>query len=611
VVDTRIRILTPEALKPWAGKTIYLLGDSISSTDYPWYGPMLAAKTGATVIVGGYSGATVAAIATTARLNTVVAANPDLVVIMTSGNDQGTSGTVGTLGNAVGETVKADPDITSAYSGGSYIEACAYIVRYLSAQLYLSGTKVLYLNGLPQNRLSHDLTTGFNNPLNHQRKAAAVREVCERYHVGHLDTLTSCGWDVFLEPFWPGVTDKNTNYGTYTMDGLHPNQNGYERLTDAIAGAVNASMKPMRLTVSVPTQVTNLVKSNVTTSGVSLTWNAASRAASYVVEYRASAGIWQTLTTTMLTSAATAALSPSTSYEFRVYARNVGGNGPVSAVVSATTLDPTPIPGQVTGLAKSDASNSSVSLTWTAVSGAASYKVESKLASSSTWTSTTTTTNAAKVTGLLESTSYNFRVSGVNESGTGPTSSVLTESTVAFAPIADDFTRADNATTLGSTPDGRSWEVLSPGSVFGISSNAARRYAVGSNIESVVAVDAGRSDVDVSVTLAVVGSGGGGPIFRATDEGNYWLIDFNASGAKLYKRVNNVFSLMGTVSSANPLVAGTVARIVASGSTISASINGGTATVVTDSFNQSATKHGIRISGSTATVLAFDTFRVS
>ena len=35
-----------------------------------------------------------------------------------------------------------------------------------------------------------------------------------------------------LEPYWTSPTDKDTNNGIYTMDGLHPNKYGYRRIAE-------------------------------------------------------------------------------------------------------------------------------------------------------------------------------------------------------------------------------------------------------------------------------------------------------------------------------------------------------------------------------------------
>ena len=65
-----------------------------------------------------------------------------------------------------------------------------------------------------------------------------------------------------------------------------------------------------------------------------------------------------------------------------------------------------------TGLASSSVTNSSATVSWTAVSGASSYAVDYKTSAASTWTSaaTATTSTSVNLTGLVASTVYNWRV---------------------------------------------------------------------------------------------------------------------------------------------------------------------------------------------------------
>lgn len=598
--------------RPWTGKTVYLYGDSISSTDYSTYGTTLATKTGASVTVGGHSGASTTALTSTTWLDTAIATAPDLVIIMLGGNDAGVAGTVGTFVGVSGETVKTDPDPAAAYAGTTYLEAAAFIVRYLNSKRYLAGMKLVFLNGLPQNRSNHDITAAMNNPLNHRRKADAIREVCDRYHVPMIDTMQLCGWDCAVEPFWPGVTDKVTNYGTYSMDGLHPNPAGYGRLTDAISGFMNGSIKPLTVIVAAPPQVAGLTAGAATMTTVPLSWAAAARATSYLVEKQLGAGAWSAVGTVGGTTTTATGLTAASTYTFRVSAINSGGTGPVSATVSATTPATPTAPGQVTGLATGTMTETTAPLTWTATSGATSYLVESKTAAGSTWTPVTVGTNSATVTGLTAATSYNFRVSAINANGTGTASVTATASTVTpFVTITDDFNRADSTTTLGTTNTGQTWEALTAGSVFGIVSNQAYRQTYAGTGENAVVVDAGKADVDISITTSKLGAGGG-IVFRATNSANFWCIDTNmATGHKLFKFVSNAFVFVGLAGNPSAAV-GDVARVVAVGSSISVTVNGGTAYTVTDTFNQTATKHGFRIASTVNPAAGrFDDFSIA
>lgn len=93
----------------------------------------------------------------------------------------------------------------------------------------------------------------------------------------------------------------------------------------------------------------------------------------------------------------------------------------------------TVLPSAPTNLVATTSVNS-IDLTWTAPSGngggvITDYLIEYKLTSSSTWTAfahTASATAAINVSGLTAGQSYNFRVSGINDAGTGTASSVAT-----------------------------------------------------------------------------------------------------------------------------------------------------------------------------------------
>ena len=85
------------------------------------------------------------------------------------------------------------------------------------------------------------------------------------------------------------------------------------------------------------------------------------------------------------------------------------------------TLTPTPNPAQSPlNLAAGTISATSVDVTWTAVAGATTYKVEHSVSPFSTWTAVTPdpSTNSASVTGLTTATIYKIRVSAITPNGT-------------------------------------------------------------------------------------------------------------------------------------------------------------------------------------------------
>ncbi len=77
--------------------------------------------------------------------------------------------------------------------------------------------------------------------------------------------------------------------------------------------------------------------------------------------------------------------------------------------------------GTPTGLSASSITNTSATISWTAVSGALSYDVDYKAASSGTWinAATATTSTSVNLSGLTEGTTYDWRVRATCSEGSG------------------------------------------------------------------------------------------------------------------------------------------------------------------------------------------------
>ena len=112
------------------------------------------------------------------------------------------------------------------------------------------------------------------------------------------------------------------------------------------------------------------------------------------------------------------------------------------------------VPGQVTGLTATRGVGQ-VQLAWTPVMAypaVTDYSVQKSTDGGTTWTTVThtaSTANTITVTGLTNGTAVTFQVAAVNASGTGAYSSTVT-ATPAAGVFSDTFTRADNASSLGT-----------------------------------------------------------------------------------------------------------------------------------------------------------------
>lgn len=152
----------------------------------------------------------------------------------------------------------------------------------------------------------------------------------------------------------------------------------------------------------------------VTWSSATLNWTAVSGAVSYSVDYKkASDSNWiNVAAATTSTNVNLSGLDSLTTYDYRV-STDCGTNG---ASGFSTAQFTTPVPfvcNAPSGLAAGSVTTSSANISWSAVNGAASYRVEYKAASSATWIvfASATTSTSANLSGLTSSTLYDYRVS--------------------------------------------------------------------------------------------------------------------------------------------------------------------------------------------------------
>jgi len=165
----------------------------------------------------------------------------------------------------------------------------------------------------------------------------------------------------------------------------------------------------------------------------------------YLIEYSSDGGsVWSTFShaASGATTATVTGLTNGTSYLFRVSAINSVGTGTASTTASATPTVTTFVPAAPTGLSAS-AGDTQVQLGWTVPfsdGGAAisDYLIEFSSDGGSVWSTFShapSTTESATVTGLINGTSYLFRVSAINSVGTG-TASTTASATPATVPDA-------------------------------------------------------------------------------------------------------------------------------------------------------------------------------
>ena len=173
-----------------------------------------------------------------------------------------------------------------------------------------------------------------------------------------------------------------------------------------------------------PDPVTNL---SATLSGLSITvsWDSVTEATSYEWREKAGSGSFGSWTETTSTSFTRSNRATDTTYTYEVRSKNSAG---VSSAEDEDITVPA-IPGAVTGLGFPSVSGTTITVSWTAVTGADSYEWRYKAVSSagtppwSAWSETTSTSFEVSTSDYPVGTLYTFEVRAVNGSGTGPASS--------------------------------------------------------------------------------------------------------------------------------------------------------------------------------------------
>ena len=186
-----------------------------------------------------------------------------------------------------------------------------------------------------------------------------------------------------------------------------------------------------------PTSPTNLVASNTTSFTTDLSWNVSSDNVG-VTGY----DVYQNggfIANVVSTSYNVTGLNPNTSYNFYVIARDAAGNSSAQSNTANVTTDPfvdTEAPTAPTGLSASNTTETTTDLSWNASSdnvGVTGYDVYQDGGFVTNVASTT-----YQVTGLSESTSYNFYVVARDAAGNSSAQSNSVNVSTLAAPTCSD-----------------------------------------------------------------------------------------------------------------------------------------------------------------------------
>ncbi len=188
---------------------------------------------------------------------------------------------------------------------------------------------------------------------------------------------------------------------------------------------------------------------------VTLSWSAVGGATGYNV-YRSTfnasdLAYFSKITATPVTTSSylDTGLTNGTTYYYKLSTLDSSGESGVGNSVVAVPVAPAAVP---TGLSASASSDTQINLSWTAVSGATSYRVEQS-PDGTTWTLVSTPSDtSASALGLIPFTSYSFRVRASNAQGDSAWSSSVSATT-----------RLQSPTLSGTSGDGQvvlSWKAI-------------------------------------------------------------------------------------------------------------------------------------------------------
>lgn len=270
-----------------------------------------------------------------------------------------------------------------------------------------------------------------------------------------VPTANASGYKLNREsPFGAGFTTIQPNVGnvtTFTDTGLSAGtQYNYKLFAlNQFGSATGDDYGGMTTTWNVPDPPTGLSARATSQTRIDLSWaspifDGGTGVTGYKIERQNScAGGYNTLignTGNTTTTFNNTGLTANTCYSYRVSSINSVGTGSSSTSASATTpAVPSVPPAPPTNVKSNTQSTSSIKITWTAPSGPITgYKVEEETPVGNGFgtinANTGNTTTSYTVISLTSGTQYNFRISGINGTGTGSPSGGSSNYTINLAP---------------------------------------------------------------------------------------------------------------------------------------------------------------------------------
>ncbi len=215
-----------------------------------------------------------------------------------------------------------------------------------------------------------------------------------------------------------------------------------------------------------------------------LFWNASTGAATYRVQVSTSSTFATTVvddSTLATTSRQVSGLANTTTYYWRVNAKNTGGTSAYSSTWNFATITAAPAaPTLVSPSNGATGQPTTLTLSWNASSGASTYRLQ--VSTSSTFATTvvddsTLATTSRQVSGLTNTTTYYWRVNAKNTGGTSAYSSTWNFATITAAPAAPTLVSPSNGATGQPTTLTLSWNASSGASTYRLQVSTSSTFA--------------------------------------------------------------------------------------------------------------------------------------
>ncbi len=231
---------------------------------------------------------------------------------------------------------------------------------------------------------------------------------------------------------------------TFTDQALTPATAYHYSLVAINASGSSTAATLSQTTASLPIPATpGNLSGTVAETSVSLTWDPVTWVADYVLSRDGSV-----IYTGSATSYNDTGLTPDTTYNYSLIARNASGDSPSNDVTRRTLLPVPNTPGSFTGTPQPTV----IDLSWSAVSYATSYEVKRNGAVIYTGTATTYTD-----TGLTPATAYSYEVKAINASGSS-SAATLNQSTASLPiPATPSLAATEAETTVNLTWNAVPW----------------------------------------------------------------------------------------------------------------------------------------------------------